>query len=313
MEPIRAAFLYATAEDQQYCTNLRQFIAPLERSGLLEIEEFDIHETELSRQDASRFDLFFCLMSPAFLYFFFDTRDDSQDLTYLFRDKQVIPVLMRPSLWKSTEFGQLQPLPKKGTISSMANPDQGFLAIAEGIKELAEELQYQKIANQQDVEDYQIIQLLHQEAEFYEIVDETSAIFDERYKDFIANEYYWNYFARRFGYSISRYTRQELEDIILRAEGIYIREISIEEDISTILDYIEELHGEFSSTNFECCLVIYNKQSAFYNDYQDYKNSFSKFYGKFVAIQEQSRKYRFNGKLIIAYNVFSKPEICEQV
>lgn len=313
MKPVQVAFLYATVKDREYCTGLRRFIAPLERSGLLEVTEFDIHVEELSRQEASRFDLFFCLMSPAFLYFFFDSRDASQDLTFLFRDKQVVPVLIRPSLWENSEFGKLKPLPAKGIVSSMRSEDEGFLLIAKGIQELAEEIQYKKLAQEREVDDFQIIQLLLKESSFYDIVERTSLVFDLRYQNFLKNDYHWNYFIKRFGYDTSRYTKQELEEMVRKNEGIYIREVSIERDKSEILTLIKELYEEFSKTEYECCLVIYDRQSAFYNDYQDYKNSFSKFYGKFMLIQQESQKYRFSGKLMIAYNVFSKLEICELI
>ncbi len=54
---------------------------------------------------------------------------------------RVIPVLLRPAPWEDAPFGKLQILPKNGKpITLWPNRDHAFLAVAKGIREVAEEL-----------------------------------------------------------------------------------------------------------------------------------------------------------------------------
>ena len=313
MEPVKAAFLYATKEDQKYCTDLRRFIAPFERSELLQVEEFDIHVASLTRQEAARFDVFFCLLSPAFLYFFIDDEENNK-FSFLIKEKTVVPILIRPSLWQTSDFAKIQSLPKsKVPVVLWSNANAAFLEIAEGIKQKAENIQYEKLSREREMGDYQIEELLIKEDEFFRMVEELENIFDERYQNFKEREFFWNYFIQRHGYEISGTTRRDLERMLLEEENLRMREISIEKDTTEIIAFVDALYQEIpQETNRSYCLVIYDLESAIYNDYQAYKSSFSRNYGKFMTIQEATKKYRFDGKLKIAYKVFNKREVSER-
>lgn len=56
-------------------------------------------------------------------------------------EARVIPVLLRPVYWKKAPFGRLEPLPTNYVpITSWPNRDEAFFAVAEGIRQVAEEL-----------------------------------------------------------------------------------------------------------------------------------------------------------------------------
>ncbi|MCI5080447.1 MAG: hypothetical protein MRY78_02075 [Saprospiraceae bacterium] len=311
MEAVKAAFLYATKQDQEICAELRIFLAPYERSGLMEIEEIDIHVKSLSRQQAARFDVFFCLVSPAFL-FFFEDKDEDRNLSYLVKERQVVPVLIRPSLWENGVFKDLQPLPKTGTpVTLWSNHNAAYKEIAIGIKQKAEDIRFEKRSREKELGDYQIEQLLLREEEFFNMVDQFSAIFDQQYEKFQQNEYFWHYFLQRHGYDITGNTRRSLQRKLTDQENLIMREISIQKSMDEIVDFIHELyHAIPENDNRFYCLVIYDLESASYKDYQKYESSFSRNYGKFMTVQENTAKYRFGGKLKIAYKVFTQEEIC---
>lgn len=311
MEAVKAAFLYATNEDQKYCTDLRLFIAPFERKEILEIEEFDIHLTNITRQEAARFDVFFCLISPAFLYFFLE--ETTGDLSYLIRERKVVPILIRPSLLHTSAFADLEPLPTtKIPVTLWKNINEAFLDIANGIKVVAENIQYEKISREQEQGNYEIEELLLREEEFFTEVEKYSDIFEERYKEFQQNSYFWNYFLQRHGYEISGMTRKTLEQTVLEAENIRMREINIQQEMDEISNDIHTLYKGISKDEQPYyCLVIYDLESASYNDYSSYKSSFSRNYGKFMTLRDNCCKYGFNGKIKIAYKVFTKSEICD--
>jgi TIR domain len=53
----------------------------------------------------------------------------------------VIPVILRSCMWKSTPFGTIQAVPRDGRPVNLWNDrDEAFMNIAEGIKQMAEEL-----------------------------------------------------------------------------------------------------------------------------------------------------------------------------
>jgi hypothetical protein len=56
-------------------------------------------------------------------------------------EAKVIPVLLRPVDWKHDPLGKLQVLPSGGKpVTSWPNQDEGFLSVAEGIREVVEDL-----------------------------------------------------------------------------------------------------------------------------------------------------------------------------
>ena len=53
----------------------------------------------------------------------------------------VIPVILRPVMWKNAPFGSLQALPKDGKpVSTWPDFDSAFVDITEGVKAAIEDL-----------------------------------------------------------------------------------------------------------------------------------------------------------------------------
>src|SRR3989442_1613000 len=62
---------------------------------------------------------------------------------YTAGEVQVIPVILRPVMWKSSAFGKLSPLPKDGkpvTSSNWSNHDEAWIDVAEGVQKAIDEL-----------------------------------------------------------------------------------------------------------------------------------------------------------------------------
>jgi hypothetical protein len=56
-------------------------------------------------------------------------------------EARVIPIILRPTDWRSAPFGKLQALPKDAKpITTWANEDEAFLDVALGIRRVAEQL-----------------------------------------------------------------------------------------------------------------------------------------------------------------------------
>ena len=67
-------------------------------------------------------------------------------------EARVIPIILRRVDWKSAPFGKLQALPTDGKpITSWANRDDAFFAVAAGIRNVVEELTSNVAANTRDV------------------------------------------------------------------------------------------------------------------------------------------------------------------
>ena len=57
------------------------------------------------------------------------------------REARVIPVILRPSDWRSAPFGKLQALPKDAkSITTWSNRDDAFLDVARGIRKVVEDM-----------------------------------------------------------------------------------------------------------------------------------------------------------------------------
>jgi len=54
---------------------------------------------------------------------------------------QVIPIILRPSLWQETELHKLQVLPRnERPLTEWANPDAAYLDVVEGVREAVKQL-----------------------------------------------------------------------------------------------------------------------------------------------------------------------------
>lgn len=68
-------------------------------------------------------------------------------------EARVIPIILKPCDWETAAFGKLQALPIAHSagakpVTTWNNPDEAFLAIAQGIRKAAEGMRKEKSANQ---------------------------------------------------------------------------------------------------------------------------------------------------------------------
>jgi tetratricopeptide (TPR) repeat protein len=147
-EKMRLFFCYAH-EDESFLKNLKVYLSPLQRQGLIETwydrdisagavweREIDIHLNEA--------DVILLLISPDFI---------NSDYCYGIEMKRAverhdsgeahtIPIILRPTDWMNTPFKKLQALPKNGKPITSGrrkhDRDQYFLEVIEGIREAIE-------------------------------------------------------------------------------------------------------------------------------------------------------------------------------
>ena len=91
----------------------------------------------------------------------------------------VIPVILRPVDWQDSQFSKLQALPKNGKpITTWENQDEGFLSVAQGIRQVAKQLKQAQphvISKQQSVNSIQrrhLEQKLKEQQQEYDDVNE---------------------------------------------------------------------------------------------------------------------------------------------
>jgi hypothetical protein len=64
-------------------------------------------------------------------------------------EARVIPIILRPCLWQDTPLAKLQPLPKEGkAVSDWPNFDAALFAVAQGMREVIEEIRTQQLARE---------------------------------------------------------------------------------------------------------------------------------------------------------------------
>lgn len=139
-------FISYSQKDAASLKQLKTLLSPLERDGLLQTwddtklvpgEEWD----GSIRRELNTADIILLLVSP-----------DLMDTDYVWNfemkealarhkrgDAVVVPVILRPSLWKDAPFAKLNALPQKGkAISTWSNQDEAWVEVGEKIKEIAE-------------------------------------------------------------------------------------------------------------------------------------------------------------------------------
>jgi len=138
-------FISYSHKDEIYRNALVTFLSPLKRAGIIEIWHDRVieagekwHKEICSRIEEAK--IILLLVSPDFL--------DSEyiyevELKYALqkdarKEARVIPVILRPCLWKTTPLATLQALPSKSkAVSLWQNQDEAFLSIAGGIDKIA--------------------------------------------------------------------------------------------------------------------------------------------------------------------------------
>jgi tetratricopeptide (TPR) repeat protein len=146
-KPLRIFCSYAH-EDEEYLNELREWLRGLERQRLIKwwhdrqiIPGWEWEET--IDKNLRTADVVLLLVTQAFMAsdYVFEKEIDRAIERHEEGEARVIPIIVRPALWKGTALDRLQALPKDAKpITTWLNRDEAWLDVAEGIQKLVEEL-----------------------------------------------------------------------------------------------------------------------------------------------------------------------------
>lgn len=142
----KKVFLSYSHEDEVYKNELDVHLSMLKRSGKIttwndrSIMGGEIWDDKIM-EELSSSDIILLLISANFIASDYIWK---QELPLVFRLQQegkckVIPVIVRPSDWKESEFARFQAFPRDGKpISTYQNKDEAYTEVVEGIKRVIE-------------------------------------------------------------------------------------------------------------------------------------------------------------------------------
>lgn len=146
-------FISYSKADKSYLKELKKLLAPLQRDGLIETwddtklipgEEWDAS----IRRELNTADIILLLVSTDLMAtdYVWDIEMKEAIARHERGDAVVVPVIIRPSLWKDAPFAKLNALPEKGkAISTWSNPEEAWVEVGEKIKEIAERKKYSRL------------------------------------------------------------------------------------------------------------------------------------------------------------------------
>jgi len=140
--------LYADVEeDKKLLAQLETHFATMQRQGLIttwnkgKMEPGEDEKSAIS-EHLNRAKIILLMVSSNFMASHY--RDSNEVEKALEKSKtgtRVIPVILRPTDWKTAPFGGLMPLPRDGKpITKWSDRDEAFLEVAQGIRKVAEGL-----------------------------------------------------------------------------------------------------------------------------------------------------------------------------
>jgi len=145
-DPIKL-FLSCSQKNDRYLQELFTHLATLHRRGLIahwhrrQIAAGEDVSATINRQ-LNEADIIIIAVSPDLLAsdVFHDTELKPSLARHHKQAARVVPLLLRPADWRSTELGSLQPLPKDGTpVCKSKNRDETWLEVLRGIEEIIED------------------------------------------------------------------------------------------------------------------------------------------------------------------------------
>lgn len=143
-------FLCYAHQDEALVGELREYLGALRRQRFFDI--YDAREISAGVEWAREIDryindahIILLFTSQYFINsdFCFCTEMERAIERHQRGEARVIPVILRPVFWKGTPFGVLKPLPGDGepvTSRRWNNRDAALFAVAEGIRQVIEEL-----------------------------------------------------------------------------------------------------------------------------------------------------------------------------
>ncbi len=146
-EPVEVFYSYAYV-DEPFCDKLDNHLASLKREGLITtwhrrliIPGMDWKEVVDRHLNTSS--IILLLISSDFLAsdYCYGTEMQRAMERYEKNEARVIPILLRPTDWESSQFGNLQPLPGNRTpITEWRNRDAALADVAKGIRLVLEDI-----------------------------------------------------------------------------------------------------------------------------------------------------------------------------
>ncbi len=147
-------FLCHAHEDEPLLDKLKSHLSPLRRQGLIQMwHDRDISagtewEKEIDKH-LNTAEIILLLISPDFMAsdYCFSTEMQQAMERHELGEAVVIPIILRPVLWKETPLGKLQALPTDGkpvVSSQWHNLDEAFVDVADGIRRAIKELTTEK-------------------------------------------------------------------------------------------------------------------------------------------------------------------------
>ena len=145
--PVKVFCAFAE-EDEEHLQELKTHLVLLRRSGRIELrheeDSYNVSDVEDTvHRNLETAEIIVLLFSPNFLasdlyngsalHQAMERREDSPVV--------IVPVILRNCKWKTTPFGKLQPLPKRGKpITTWPNRDEAWVNVAEGIESVVNRL-----------------------------------------------------------------------------------------------------------------------------------------------------------------------------
>src|SRR5262245_59443386 len=137
---VKIFFSYAH-QDKDMADKLRQHLKPLQRAGYVDVwYDYDLSAGTEWRLEIdkhlSEAQIILLLVSPGFIASDYCYGIEMQQAIARHErgEARVVPIILRPVLWREAPFGKLQALPREAKpLSRWTNKDEGFLDVAEGI------------------------------------------------------------------------------------------------------------------------------------------------------------------------------------
>lgn len=141
-------FLSYCHTDEAVKNALLKHLKPLQRLGLIEtwhdrkIKPGDEWDKVIS-SNLDDADIVLLLISIDFINssYCYDIELTQAMMRHESKDARLVPIIIRACMWHDAPFAKLQALPKDGkAVSSWSNEDEALLDIAQGVRNVAEEL-----------------------------------------------------------------------------------------------------------------------------------------------------------------------------
>jgi hypothetical protein len=151
-EPLRVFCSYAREDEEEHLNNLHESLYSLESGGLIEwwhdraITAGRKYEEDIEEHLRTA-DVILFLVSREFMASpFINEKEIGRAVErHKGHEARLIPIIVRPALWKRSPLGKLQALPKDGRpITTWPNQDEAWLDVANGIEKAVGEILFER-------------------------------------------------------------------------------------------------------------------------------------------------------------------------